>query len=74
MEYAKTKDILHVMNILGHKRIQNTLIYTQLITFENDEYVSKVARNAEEACEFIEAGLEYVCTTPEKLMIFKKRK
>ena len=28
MEYAKTKDILHVMRMLGHKSIQNTLIYT----------------------------------------------
>jgi len=74
MEYAKTKDILHVMNILGHKRIQNTLIYTQLVDFKNDEYVSKVAKNAKEACELIEAGFEYVCTTPENLMIFRKRK
>lgn len=24
MEYAKTKDILHVMQMLGHKNIQNT--------------------------------------------------
>jgi len=74
MEYAKTKDILHVMNILGHKRIQNTLIYTQLVDFKNDEYASKVAKNAEEACDLIEAGFEYVCTTPENLTIFRKRK
>ena len=74
MEYAKTKDILHVMNILGHKRIQNTLIYTQLVDFKNDEYVSKVAKNAKEACELIEAGFEYVCTTPENIMIFRKHK
>jgi site-specific recombinase XerC len=73
-EYAKTRDILHVMNILGHKRIQNTLIYTQLIEFKNDEYVSKAIQNAKEACELIEAGFEYVCTTPESLMIFRKRK
>jgi integrase len=31
MEYYKTKDILHVMRLLGHKNIKNTLIYTQLI-------------------------------------------
>ncbi len=74
MEYAKTKDILHVMRLLGHKNIKNTLIYTQLVDFKVDEYVSKVARNAEEACQLVEAGFEYVCTTPENLMIFKKRK
>ncbi|MEM4982309.1 MAG: tyrosine-type recombinase/integrase [Candidatus Bathyarchaeia archaeon] len=27
MEYAKTRDILHVMKVLGHKNIKNTLIY-----------------------------------------------
>lgn len=74
MEYAKTKDILHVMWVLGHKRIENTLIYTQLVEFRGDEYISKVARNAEEACAFIEAGFEYVCTTPDNIMIFRKRK
>ena len=74
MEYAKTKDILHVMRLLGHKNINNTLIYTQLVDFKSDDYVSKVARNAEEACQLVEAGFEYVCTTPENLMIFRKRK
>ncbi|MEM2321513.1 MAG: hypothetical protein QXS79_06525 [Candidatus Bathyarchaeia archaeon] len=73
MEYAK-KDILHVMRILGHKRIENTLIYTQLVEFKTDEYISKVARNAKEACELVEAGSDYVCTTPDGFMIFRKRK
>lgn len=31
MEYHKTKDILHVMQLLGHRNIKNTLIYTQLV-------------------------------------------
>ena len=44
MEYAKTKDILHVMNMLGHKNIKNALIYTQLVKFESDEYIYKVAK------------------------------
>jgi integrase len=74
MEYAKTKDILHVMRLLGHRNIKNTLIYTQLVDFKADEYVSKVAANADEACKLVEAGFEYVCTTPENLMIFRKRK
>ena len=30
MEYHKTKDILHVMQLLGHKNIRNTLVYTHL--------------------------------------------
>jgi hypothetical protein len=62
------------MRLLGHKNINNTLIYTQLVDFKTDEYVTKVAANTDEACQLIEAGFEYVCTTPENLMIFKKRK
>ena len=74
MEYAKTKDILHVMKILGHKSIQNTLVYTQLIDFKSDEYVCKTAENAKEATQLVEGGFEYVCTTPEGIMLFRKRK
>ena len=74
MEYHKTKDILHVKELLGHKNIKNTLVYTHLVNFKDDEFISKIARNAEEACKLVEAGFEYVCTTPENLMIFRKRK
>jgi len=74
MEYHKTKDILNVKIVLGHRNIKNTLVYTHLINFRNDEYVSKVAKNADEACELIEAGFEFVCSTPDELLIFKKRK
>ena len=74
MEYHKTKDILHVMQMLGHKNIRNTLIYTQLVDVKSDEYHSSTAKTAEEASKLIEAGFEYVCTTPEDLMLFRKRK
>jgi integrase len=74
MEYQKTKDILHVKRILGHKNINNTLIYTHLIDFGEDEWISKVARNAEEVCEIVEAGFEFVCSTPDDFMVFRKRK
>jgi integrase len=74
MEYHKTKDILHVMQVLGHRNINNTLIYTQLLESKDDDYVSKVAKTAEEARQLVEDGFDYVCTTPECLMLFKKRK
>ena len=73
MEYAKTKNILHVMQILGHKNINNTMLYTQLITFESDDYNSAAAKDVTEAQKLIEAGFEYVCTH-ENLMLFRKRK
>jgi integrase len=73
MEYAKTKDILHVMKMLGHKNIQNTLLYTQLISFENDEYHSATAKTVEDAQKLIEAGFEYVCEFSD-VKIFRRRK
>ena len=61
MEYAKTKDILHVMNLLGHRNIESTLVYTHLISSEGDEYYSAVAKTVDEARKLIEQGFEYVC-------------
>ena len=73
-EYHKTKDILHVMQMLGRKNIRNTLIYTQLVGVTSDEYHSATAKTTEEVKKLIETGFEYVCTTPEDLMLFRKRK
>lgn len=73
MEYHKTKDLLHVMQLLGHRNIETTLIYTQLVNFEKDEYYSAIAHNVEEAKKLIESGFEYVCTH-ENTMLFRKRK
>lgn len=73
MEYAKTKDILHVMKMLGHRNIQNTLIYTQLVNFESDENHSATATTVEEARKLIEAGFTFVCDM-EGVKLFGKRK
>ncbi|MEM1562517.1 MAG: hypothetical protein QXJ19_04640 [Candidatus Bathyarchaeia archaeon] len=74
MEYAKTRDILHVMKVLGHKNIKNTLIYTHLVEgLKEDGYVCRVARTPNEIAELIEAGFEYICEH-EGLKFFRKRK
>jgi hypothetical protein len=74
MEYYKTKDILYVMKLLGHRNIKNTLIYTQLVDFKDpDNYVCKVAVTNEEISELIESGFEYVCEH-EGARFFRKRK
>ena len=73
MLYHKTKDILLVKQQLGHKRIENTLIYTHLVNFQEDEYTARTAKTTEEALKLIEAGFEYV-TEMEGLKIFRKRK
>jgi hypothetical protein len=75
MEYHKIKDILHVMRILGHKNITNTLRYTQLIQTEDDEFISRVAKTFEDACKLIETGYEYVAEFQDQgAKIFRKRK
>ncbi|MEM3880149.1 MAG: site-specific integrase [Candidatus Bathyarchaeia archaeon] len=74
MEYYKTKDILYVMQLLGHKNIKNTLIYTQLVkNISEDEYICKAAKTIEEATQLIEAGFEFVCDM-EGCKLFRKRK
>ena len=73
MEYAKTKDILYVMQILGHKNIKNTLRYTQLVNFKENEFICKTARTVQEAAQLIEAGFEYVCEI-DGIRLFRRRK
>jgi len=73
-EYHKTKDILHVKALLGHKRIETTMLYVQLIeTLANDEYHCKTAINITEATTLIENGFEYV-TEIDGTKLFRKRK
>ena len=60
------------MRLLGHKNIKNTLIYTQLIDFqEEDSFVSKIAQNIEEASKLIEEGFEYVCHHEGSMLLRK---
>jgi len=73
MLYAKTKDILLVMRTLGHKNINNTLVYTHLVDFQNDDYVCKTARTVDKGKRLVEAGFEYV-TEIEEVQLFRKRK
>ena len=51
MEYHKTRDIIHVKEVLGHKSLNNTILYTQLIGFKDDEWIARVAHAGHEACE-----------------------
>jgi integrase len=72
-EYHKTKDILHVKWLLGHKRLENTLVYTHLVNFESDEWLCKVAKNVDECKALIESGFEYVSDC-DGFKLFRKRK
>jgi hypothetical protein len=77
MEYHKTKDILHVKRILGHKSVQNTMIYINLeaalYQIRSDQFTVRVAQTLDEACKLVEAGFSYV-TDMDGDKIFRKRK
>jgi integrase len=75
MLYHKTGDILYVKQQLGHKRIENTMVYVQLITFESDEYNTAYAKSVEEEDKLIKAGFELVrYDNREQVATYCKRK
>jgi len=78
MEYHKTKDLLHVMQLLGHKRVDTTLLYIQLekalfTDAESDDFTVRVARTQEDIKGLLEVGFDYVCETDD-LIFFRKRR
>ncbi len=76
MEYHRTKDILYVMSVLGHKNIKNTLVYIQLeespIQRRNRLHLQS-RQNRKRSLVLIEAGFEYVCDF-DGHKLFRKRK
>lgn len=46
--------------MLGHRNIQNTLVYTHLIDFESNEYITRVTKTVKGARALLEAGFEYI--------------
>jgi hypothetical protein len=73
MFYHSTKDILATMQLLGHKNIRNTLVYTHLVSFETDDYTCRAAKTVPEATTLIESGFDFV-TDIEDYKLFRKRK
>ena len=57
MLYYQTTDVLYVKKFLGHKSVENTLLYVQLedVLFqESDEFTVRVAENLDEAVKLME--------------------
>jgi integrase len=73
MFYHQTKDILATMQLLGHRNIRNTLVYTHLVNWESDEFISRVATDQKEIASLIESGYEFVLQK-DGLAYFRKRK
>ena len=79
MHYHQTKEIVKVKELLGHRNINNTMIYVHLENslFKNtsDEYIIKIAETVKEACALLEVGFEYVTGEyTDGGKIFRKRK
>jgi hypothetical protein len=58
---------------MGHRKIETTLIYTQLLNLNDNEWACKTAKTIEEAKALIESGFEYI-TEVDGVKLFKKRK
>ncbi len=71
--FRKTNNILIVKEQLGHRQIENTMIYTHLLNIDSDEFEVKGATNVNEATKLIENGFEYV-TEIDGTKLFRKRK
>jgi integrase len=79
MEYHNVGDLVQVMQFLGHKKADTTLMYIQLnknlFNPSNDTFITKTAKNVEEAAKLIEVGFEYVTSEyDDGGKLFRKRK
>lgn len=74
--FNETKSLPMVMQRLGHRNINSTMVYTHIVEFdeESQNYHHATAKDEKEAGELIDNGWSYVCTTPNKIMMFRKRK
>ena len=73
-KYDQTKDILLLKSLLGHKKLETTMFYTQLIVHSNEEeYTCKATKDLKEEIELIEHGFQYVTQTGE-YKLYRKRK
>jgi integrase/transposase-like protein len=75
MEFHRTKNIVHVKQLLGHKRLESTDVYTHLISFESDEWNVAHAQTLDEENKLIEAGFEFIrFSEKDNVAIYRKRK
>ena len=77
MKYHRTRDILYVKQLLGHKTLKSTMIYIDIEKalygeLKDEEFVTRVATTLEEDRTLIEAGFEFV-TERDGTKIYWKR-
>ena len=78
MEYHRTKDILYVKQLLGHKNLSSTMIYIDMEKAiygeeEHNEYITRAATSVKGARALIEASFEKADEI-DGVHIYRKRK
>jgi hypothetical protein len=58
---------------MGHRRIETTMIYTQLLNVNEDKWTCKTATTVKQATELLENGFEYIQDI-DGIKIYRKRK
>jgi integrase len=74
--FNETKSLPLVKEKLGHRNINSTMVYTHIVEFdeESQNYHHATAKDEKQAGELIDNGWTYICTTPQNIMMFRKRK
>lgn len=77
-EYHRTHDIIPVQQLLGHMDIKSIMIYINLeraiFNSSTDQFHVKVAMSSKEAAKLLEVGFDYVLTSADGTMLFRKRR
>ena len=73
MEYYRTRDIIHVKQLLGHKSINNTMRYVSLIPHGDDDFMVKIAPDKAARVKLLEEGFELIGQEGEEWYLRKRR-
>jgi integrase len=77
MEYHKTKDPLYVKELLGHRKLDTTLLYIQiehtLFKDGDNQFTVKIAKTPGEIKRLLQVGFDYVCQK-DGMVFLRKRK
>jgi hypothetical protein len=72
-ERALTKDILNAQQRLGRRSLLSTMLYTQFVDRESDDYTVRMAKNPRKEEELISAGFEICHGAPRDQDLTKRK-
>lgn len=78
MQYMKLRDIPLTANDMGHRDYNTTSKYLHLARIAelatDEQWICKAVTTKDEAKPLVESGFQYVNTTPDGFMLYRKRK